>query len=74
MEEILMIDGNLRTQHRLAETVLKPGNFGHLEALNGKDALRLVRDRDPALIILSSRSSIGSNRGSTSELVARAWG
>ncbi len=51
-EQILVIDGDSAVQRQLATTVLAPSGYGHIGAFSGEEGLRLLHDRDPALIIL----------------------
>ncbi len=51
-ERILVIDGNLGDQRRLTRSVLEPHDYDHLQARSGREGLRLMQDRDPAVIIL----------------------
>lgn len=51
-ERVLIIDSDIGTQQRLLKSVLEPNDYEPLQASSGREGLRLVCDRDPAVIIL----------------------
>jgi two-component system NtrC family sensor kinase len=54
-EEIVVIDASLEAQHLVAEAVQATGSHQVVRAQSGVDGLRLVRERDPALVILDHK-------------------
>lgn len=51
-ELVLVIEDSTETQQLLAELVLEPNGYRHIEALNGEEGLRLALHEHPTLIIL----------------------
>ncbi|HET89549.1 MAG TPA: response regulator [Chloroflexi bacterium] len=51
-ERVLVIEDSFETQQLLAELVLEPNGYRHIQALDGEEGLRLALEEEPDIIVL----------------------